>query len=98
MIQRYSIKTHPSGHVDMVPDEHGEWVRYAPRYQRWSLRAAPRRDDSVLYYAEPDNQGEYPCWQAVNDALFTMTLPVPVKGHPDRWANGTLLRAQEGEE
>ena len=34
MIQRYSIKTHASGHVDMVPDEHGEWVRYAEAQPR----------------------------------------------------------------
>ena len=66
MIQRYSIKTHPSGHVDMVPDEHGEWVRYV---------------DAQVEKA-----------QTILKALNRAAAPF------DRWDNGTLLRAQEGEE
>lgn len=29
MIERYTPKLHPSGHVDMVPDPDGEFVRHA---------------------------------------------------------------------
>ena len=29
MIQRYTPRVHPSGHVDMVPDPDGEFLKYA---------------------------------------------------------------------
>ena len=66
MIQRYSIKTHESGHVDMVPDPEGEWVRY--------MDALTEKGQAILKTLCRD-------WTPLN-----------------RWDNGTLLRAQEGEE
>lgn len=27
-IPRYTLTTHPSGHVDMVPDPKGKWVKF----------------------------------------------------------------------
>ena len=74
VIQRYTTKNHPSGHVDMVPDPEGEFVRYVDH-------EAILHDYRVILSGRTFSTPQH--WD----------LP-----EPQRWREGTLLRAKEGEE
>lgn len=84
-MNRYTPKLHPSGHVDMVPDEDGAYVRFDDHESEMRTRQkwleAKARGLGILPWelgAQPHHWDE------------------PTR--PDRWDEGTLLRAQEGEE
>ena len=74
-MNRYTPKLHPSGHVDMVPDEDGAYVRFddhARAVHDYRVIISGRTFSTLQHWDEPTR--------------------------PDRWNEGTLLRAQEGEE